>query len=454
MVNLDVLVIGAGTSGTDAANFAKKNSDSVGVIEKGVVGGDCTFNACMPTKALIEAARLYKKMRSADFFGLPIISSEADYKNVKVFKDRIVNRIGSGRDKKLIQSGLKLFRGNARFISPHEVAVGDELITANKIIIATGSTPGAPPIPGLREAGYVTNVEALKLERTPRRLAIIGGGPIGVEFAQIFAAFGSQVHIYEALGRILAGEDEDISQAIIGLFAKQGISVTTSAKVEQIGNSGAGKLITTRNADGILKRDEYDEILVATGRKPAIDDLNLGVAGVKFSNKGIIVDSSTQTNVPHIWAAGDVTGTALFTLIAWEQGEVAGANATSRERKELKYEILPRVTFCDPEVASVGLTEQQAKEQGHKVKAGKYDYVSLSRTIVTNETDGFIKIVAEQGSGRIIGGHIMGFEASTLIHEIATAMSRGLTVSDVGNTFHAFPTYSEGVRYACQGLME
>ncbi|MBI4267843.1 MAG: NAD(P)/FAD-dependent oxidoreductase [Chloroflexi bacterium] len=453
MVNVEVLVIGAGTAGIDAASFARKNTDSVALVEKGVAGGDCTYNACMPTKALVQAARLYKSMKSADFFGLPILESVADYSRVRAFKDRIVSQIGAGQERKLARSGLKLFQGNARFVSPHEVTVGDELIKAEKIIIATGSVPGVPPIPGLNEAGYVTNVEALKLDSAPTRLAIIGGGAVGVEFAQIFAAFGSKVHIYEAGGRILAGEDEDISVALTDSFAGQGISVTTSTGIERIGTTRNGKLVTTRDASGVGRSEEFDEILVATGRKPAIDGLNLEAAGVRFNNKGIIVDSSTRTNVPHIWAAGDVTGTALFTLVAWEQGEVAGSNATSQERKELNYEILPRVTFCDPEVASVGLTEQQARAQQYRVKAGKFDYSHLSRTIVTNETEGFIKIVAEQSSGRILGGHIIGFEASILIHEIAAAMAKGLTVSDIGNTFHAFPTYSEGVRYACQSLM-
>jgi pyruvate/2-oxoglutarate dehydrogenase complex dihydrolipoamide dehydrogenase (E3) component len=453
-MNLQVLVIGAGTAGADAANFARKYSDSVGIIEKSAPGGDCVFNACMPTKALIEAARLYKKMRKADSFGLPVSPVEADYRKVKEFKDGIINRLGSGRESRFTKAGIKLLKGNARFISPHEVMAEDEVITAENIIVATGSLPGVPPVPGLKETGYITNIEALKLEKPPERLAIIGGGPIGVEFAQIFSAFGSRVHIYEVFPRIMAAEDEDISGAALNFFIRQGISVTTATKVELIEKSSGGKVITTSRADGTRKRDEYDEILVAAGRKPAIDDLNLGAAGIEFDRKGIKVDNSTRTNVPHIWAAGDVTGTALFTLIAWEQGELAGANAARGERKILKYDVLPRVTFCDPEAASVGLTERQARERGNTVKTGRYEFSRLDRTVLSNETAGFVKIVAEQGSGRILGGHIIGIEASSLIHEIAVAMSMNLTVSDIGNTFHAFPTYSEAVRYACQNLIE
>ena len=176
-------------------------------------------------------------------------------------------------------------------------------------------------------------------------------------------------------------------------------------------------------------------------------------AAIEASKRGITVDASLQTNVPHIWAAGDVTGTFLFTFVAGEQGKTAVINATGGERKELNYDVLPRATFCDPEIASVGLTEKQAREKGYKIKVGKFDYANLTRAIVSNETDGFIKIVAEEGSGRILGGHILGAEASSLIHEVAAAMLKRLTAADIGNTLHAYPTFSEGVRYACQAVI-
>lgn len=453
MVNLDVLVIGAGTAGGYAASTAKQNADSVGIVEKGQVGGDCIFHACIPTKALVHAARAYRRMRSADFYGLPTITGDMDYGKVKAFKDRIVAGIGTGRDERLAKSDISLLRGKARFVSPHEVVVGDELVKADQIIIATGSMPSIPPIPGLKEAGYITSIEALELEKVPARLAIVGGGPVGVEFAQIFAAFGSRVYIYEALDRILATEDEEIAEAMQGFFTQQGVTISKSVRVAETKLTGSGKLVITQSADGERKSEEYDEILVATGRRADIDELDLVKAGVEISRKGITVSPSLRTNVPHIWAAGDVTGMFPFTLIAWEQGELAGANATGEQQKELNYDVLPRVTFCDPEIASVGLTEKQARERGYRIKIGKYDYANLTRTIVSNETEGFIKIVAEEDSGRILGGHIVGVEASSLIHEVAVAMQKNLTASDIGNTLHAYPTLSEGVRYACQMLM-
>jgi mercury(II) reductase len=453
MENLDVLVIGAGTAGEYAAEAARKNADSVGIIEKGKVGGECIFHACIPTKALVHAARTYKKMKTADFFGLPVLTEKADYRKVKAFKDSIIGDMSEGLDDELTEAGIKLFRGDARFISPIEVAVGDQVVTAKKIIIATGSLPSAPPIPGLAETGYITNIEALELEKIPERLAIIGGGAVGVEFAQIFSSFGARVHIYEALERILFNEDEEISGMLVDLFSKQGITVSASARINEVRLTSNGKLIITEGADGGSRQEEYDEILVAAGRKPGIDGLNLEAAGVEFGRKGIVVDASLQTSVPHIWAAGDVTGTLLFTFVAWEQGEVAAGNATGGTHRELNYDILPKATFCDPEVASVGLTEKQALEKGLKVKVGRFDYGYLPRMMVSGDSDGLIKIVAEEGSGRILGGHILGLEASSLIHEISIAMKGGLTVKDIGDTFHAYPTLPEGIRFACQSII-
>lgn len=450
MAKVDVLIIGAGTAGEYAAGTAKQYTDSIAMIEKGPVGGDCIFHACIPTKALVHAARAYKKMKTADFYGLPTLSDPVEYTKVKAYKDRIISGIATGRDERWIRQGIQLFRGNASFISPNEVKVADEVIKADKIIITAGSNPTVPPIPGLKETGYITNVEALELEHVPGRLAIIGGGPIGVEFAQIFAAFGSKVTIYEAFDRILIGEDEEISQAVLGFFEKQGISVFTSVMISGVESTSSGKLITTKSQNGQEKRTEHDSILVATGRRPATDELNLITAGIEVGKKGITVDASLKTSVPHIWAAGDITGPFLFTFVAGEQGKTAVMNAAGGKNIELSYDVLPRATFCDPEVASVGLTERQAREKGYNVKVGKFDYANLTRAIVSDETYGFIKIVVEGGSGRILGGHIVGAEASCLIHEIASAMAGGVSVSDVGNTFHAYPTLSEGVRYACQ----
>ena len=453
MEKVDLLIIGGGTAGETAARTAVGNIGSVAVIEKEKVGGDCIYNACIPTKALVHSARVNKRRRSADFFGLPDCDVKADYSRVKEAKDSIINGIAKDRDTKLEARGVILFRGQARFRNPHEVEVGDTLIKADRIIIATGSAPAVPPIPGLADTGFITNVEALQLTEVPARLAIIGGGAVGVEFAQIFSSFGAHVTIFEAAERILAVEDEDISSEATRLYGKRGIEVLTSAAVNEIKADGKFKVISGRKADGGNFSLTFDEILVATGRRPVLDRLNLKDAGVDFTRKGIIVERTLRTSSPHIWAAGDVTGIAMFTFVAWEQGRLAVDNAVNGASGKLDYTVLPHATFSDPEIAGVGMTEAQAIKTGYKVKTGKFAFADITRAIVADETDGFIKVITDAQSGHILGGHIIGAEASSLIHEIAAAMAGGITARKIADTFHAFPTLSEGVRYACQAAL-
>jgi pyruvate/2-oxoglutarate dehydrogenase complex dihydrolipoamide dehydrogenase (E3) component len=452
MTKVDILIVGTGAAGEYAAGYALGNGRSVGMVERARIGGACIFNACIPTKALIQAASTYNRMKGVDFFGLPPCREQADYRSVKQFKDGVIAGIGTGRDARWRERGARLFEGVARFKSPHEVLVGDDTIHADKIIVCTGSSPVIPPIPGLEEAGCITNIEALQLEGVPPRLVIIGGGAVGVEFAQIFSAFGSQVHILEMMDRVLAAEDADVSSAIEESMRLRKVTISTSVKVTSVKKAASGKVLQIERADGAAQALECDEILVAAGRKPSIEDLDLPAAGIRAGKRGIEVDASMQTGVPHIWAAGDVTGTYLFTYIAGEQGKTAALNATTGSRTELDIALLPRATYCDPEAASVGLTEAQAKEQGHKVKVGRFNYADLTRSIVSGDTVGFVKIVADESSGRILGGHIVGAQASNLIHEVAVAMVVNATASNVGNLLHAYPSFSEAVRYACQAI--
>ncbi|MBI2868622.1 MAG: NAD(P)/FAD-dependent oxidoreductase [Chloroflexi bacterium] len=451
-MKFDILIIGGGTAGESAARTAAALTGSVGVVERNRVGGDCVFHACIPTKTLAHAARAYRLMRRADFYGLPAFTGAFDYRLVKAFKDRIIASIAQGRDQRLAGRGIQVITGNARFLSPGMIKVDDTAIEASKTIIATGSMPAVPPIPGLKEAGYITNVEALELEKAPRRLAIIGGGAVGVEFASIFATFGADVHIYEAMDRVLAFEDDEVSGALAGSFVERGIKVTTSATVTGVRKTSTGKTVSARAADGREVAGEFDEVLVATGRRPVIQELDLPAAGVKTWERGIEVDAALRTSAPNIWAAGDVTGRYLYTTIAGEQGRAAVTNAVTGLNTELDYGVLPRAIFCDPEVAAVGLTERDARQQGFQVVTASYRFADLTRAIITDEMEGFIKVVAEAGSGRLLGGHIVGVEASTLIHEIALALRRNLTAGDIAHTFHAYPTFSEGIRYACQRL--
>ncbi|ADJ26150.1 FAD-dependent pyridine nucleotide-disulfide oxidoreductase [Dehalogenimonas lykanthroporepellens BL-DC-9] len=454
MENVELLVIGGGTAGETAAMTAAGRVESIAVIEQEKVGGDCIYNACIPTKALVHSARVHKKRLSAGFFGLPDCDTRVDYRRVKEAKDAIIDGIAKDRDSKLEAKGIRLFRGQARFRNSHEVTVGDTLISADRIIIATGSAPAIPPIPGLDEAGYITNVEALRMTEVPARLAIIGGGAVSVEFAQIFNAFGAHVTIFEAAERILPVEDEEISSEAKKLYQQAGMEVLTSVKIEGVKKTGRSRSITGKKADGETFSLGFDEILVATGRRPVLDGLNLKDAGVDFTRKGIIVDDTLKTSVSHIRAAGDITGIALFTFVAWQQGALAVNNMLNETAVGLDYSVLPHATFSDPEIAGVGLTEAEARAKGYRVKTGKFAFADITRAIVADETAGFIKVVTDTDSGLILGGHIIGTEASSLIHELAAAMAGGVTARKIADTFHAFPTLSEGVRYACQATLQ
>ncbi len=454
MEKLDVLIIGVGTAGEYAAGTCLARGRSTGLVERGRTGGDCIFHACIPTKSLLSAARTFKKMRRADDFGLPASGTPADYSRVKAYKDEIVESIGAGREQRWRDRGASFFAGEASFVSPHEVSVGDQLIRAERILITSGSLPAVFPIEGLAATGYITNVEALDLERIPASIAIIGGGPVGLEFGQLFSAFGAAVTIFEAGERILPREDEEVSASLAGLLADQDIAIKAPAAIRRVSATAHGKLVVYEHS-GSDHSEEFEEVMLAAGRQPAMDALNLVAAGVKTHPRGISVDAGMRTNVPNIWAAGDITGTFLFTYVAGEQGETAARNATrdaGEAVRELSYEILPRVTFCDPDVGSVGLTEREARERGYDVKIGRFDYVNLTRAILARDTEGFFKIVVDGTSSRILGGHILGTNAGAHIHEVAAAMSAGLSARQVGDMLHAYPTFSEGVRYACQAV--
>jgi len=452
VTSFDIVIVGGGTAGEHAAGTALGLGKSVAIIERGPFGGDCIFHACIPTKALVHAARYYKRLGAASFFGLPEIESKAHYAEVKAYKDRVVAPIASKRDQRWRDRGATVIPGNARFLSSTVLEVDGQQVTGENIIICTGSHPAVPPIPGLAEAGYITNVEALELEKLPQRLAVIGGGPIGMELGQVFAAFGTSVTVYEATDRLLPLEDAEISEAFQSICTRQGIEIRTSVRVVQVKQGTGGKSVTVEALDGTRTEAEHDEILVSVGRRPSIEALDLDAAGINHTNKGIPTDSTQKTNVPHVWAAGDVTGGYLFTYVAGGQAKNAVLNAVDEGHRTVNYDVLPRATFCDPEIASVGLTEAQARAAGHETVTGKFEYANLTRSILTGETEGFAKVVVDAPGGAIVGGHIIGLEASTLIHELSAAMKAGLTAKELGNTLHAYPTLSEAVRYACQAV--
>jgi pyruvate/2-oxoglutarate dehydrogenase complex dihydrolipoamide dehydrogenase (E3) component len=406
---------------------------------------------CLPTKTLLRSAKLLDLFRDSERFGIRNFGFELDFRTVMERSDALIEATVSQGPRPFEEQGVEYFHDHASFLSPHELQVGERVLRAERFIIATGQLPAIPPIPGLREAGFITNEQATHLRELPRSLIILGGGAIGLEFAQIFSAFGCEVTVLEAANQILPRDDEDIARLMVGYLEERVVRVSTQTRAIAMRREDERKVVTAETPNG--RRDMVaEEILVATGRTPNVQGLNLEAAGVTHDRRGITVDETMQTNVPHVWAAGDLSGKWLFTHVAAYEGQLAGHNATSTRPRKADYRIVPRVTFTDPEVASVGFTEQEARETGIPVTTTTFPFQGLPKAVIDGQQEGMVKLVAVEGSGEIIGGHIVGPEASTLIHEIVIAMAGPLPADVVRHTIHAFPTYSEAVRWAAGGI--
>jgi len=406
---------------------------------------------CLPTKTLLRSAKLLDLFRDSERFGIRNFGFELDFGKVMERSDALIEATVSQGPRPFEEQGVEYFHDPARFLSPHELQVGERVLRAERFIIATGQLPAIPPIPGLREAGFITNEQATHLRELPRSLVILGGGAIGLEFAQIFSAFGCEVTVLEAANQILPRDDEDIARLMVGYLDERGVRVSTQTRAVAVKRQDEQKVVTADTPEG-RHNVVAEEILVATGRTPNVQELNLEAAGVAHDRRGITVDETMQTSVPHIWAAGDVAGKWLFTHVAAYEGRLAGRNATAAHPRRADYRIIPRVTFTDPEVASIGYTEREAREAGLPVTTSTFSFQGLPKAVIDGENEGIVKLVAVEGSGEIIGGHIVGPEAGTLIHEIAVAMAGPLPADVVRHTIHAFPTYSEAVRWAAGGV--
>jgi pyruvate/2-oxoglutarate dehydrogenase complex dihydrolipoamide dehydrogenase (E3) component len=405
----------------------------------------------LPTKTLLRSAKVLDLFRRSEQFGIRNFGFELDFPQVMARSDALIEATVSKGHRPFEEQGVRYYQDHATFLSPHELRVGEQTLRSEQFIIATGQLPAVPPIPGLREVGFMTNEQATHLRELPRCLVILGGGAIGLEFAQIFSAFGSEVTVLEAADQILPRDDEAIARLLVDYLEERDVRVWTSSRAIQVSRHNGRKVVTAETPDG--QRDFVaDAILVATGRTPHVRELQLEAAGVVHDPRGIGVDETMRTNVPHIWAAGDVAGNWLFTHVAAYEGQLAGHNATSAQTRTADYRIVPRVTFTDPEVASVGFTEREAREAGIPVTTSTYSFTGLPKAVIDGDNEGMVKIVAVKGSGEVIGGHIVGPDAGTLIHEIAIAMAGPLPADVVRHTIHAFPTYSEAVRWAAGGV--
>ncbi len=394
-------------------------------------------------------------MRRAGEFGLRTGELAVDFPKIIARKDEIVRRSveNDAFRRMLKEHGIPLLEASATFISPHELRVNGDVIRAERFVIATGSVPAVPPIQGLKETGYITSDEALQLQRLPTSIVIIGAGAVGLEFAEFFAPLGSKVTVLEMLPRALPQEDEEISAAIQEYMEEDGIEFHTSAKVVRVTRNGEQKLVVVETAQG-TKTFAAEEILVATGRRPLTSGLGVEAAGVQLERGFVVKDSELRTSQEHIITAGDVAGGYLFTHKAVYEGEIAAHNALSEVTLEADYMAVPRVTFTEPQVGSVGLAEQQAREAGFTVRTVKVYLKDMGKGPAIGETKGFVKLVTDDKTGRLLGWHVVSHLANEIIMEGVLAIRKGLTVMDIAGTIHPHPTVSEMVRAAAKTLVE
>ncbi len=441
MRNYDLVVIGGGTAGLVSAAGAASLGARVALVERDKLGGECLYYGCVPTKTLVKSARVAKLVNQAEEFGIKTTGAQVDF---PVVMDRMVRAIwtagkhdDSDRFRKL---GVELFLGNeARFNAPDEVAVDGQRLQAHSTVIATGSHSVAPPITGLEDVGYLTHVEALRLRRLPRSMVIVGSGPIGCEFAQIFARFGSRVTLISSSPLPLPKEDTEVGEALKHYLVSDGVIFHGDFHAEEARMEGDEKVLAAHNDQGEEIEARGEEILMATGRAPTAESLKLENAGVELEENGIKVDEHLRTTAPNIYAAGDITGKYLFTHVAEYQGRTVVRNALFPVKTKADHRVVPWTTFTDPEVARVGLTEDEAREEHDYVQVFRQPFSGVDRAITDGETNGFVKIVAGR-RGRILGGHIIGPDAGNLIQEIVLAMRKNIPIQDLSTTIHVYPT--------------
>ena len=440
MDKFDIIVIGAGSAGLTVASAAAQLGLKTCIIEKEAMGGDCLNWGCVPSKSLIHAAKVNQLKQKAATFGLTPKTEKVNLKKVMDYVRSVIKKIephdSAERFRKL---GCTVIMSEAKFVNHHILEVKNKRIYGKKIVIASGSRSFTPPIPGLKEAGYQDHKTLFNMKVLPKKLLVMGGGPIGIEMAQAFSRLGSQVTVIQR-STILNKEDPDVAKYMKKLLEKEGITILENTTAKKVSKKGKQKLIQLETK-GKKRSITVDDIIVAIGRKPNVESLNLETAGVEYE-KGIQTNNHMQTNVKHIYACGDIAGPYLFTHTASYQAGIVVANAIFHIPKKAKYNVIPWCTYTDPEVAHVGQTEAEIKEQGIDYKVLKHPFKDVDRAICEDETEGFIKLLVTK-SGKILGVTIIGPHAGELIHEYILAMQANLKLSTIVGMIHTYPTLAE-----------
>ncbi len=447
----DLLILGSGSAAFAAAIKARDLGATVAIVENGTIGGTCVNVGCVPSKALLRPAELYHQAGHSPFAGVETSSGRVDLGTLIASKDELVGVLRQEKYANLLDVyDIDLIEGTARFTGPNTVEVDGRVVTASRYLISTGASSWVPPIEGLDVTNYLTSTTALELTEMPDELIVVGANAIGLELGQLFAHLGSKVTWVEALDRIAPFEEPEISEMMREHLIGEGSDVYEGALAERAGRDG-DRVWLEIESEGTATRLEADQLLMATGRRANTANLGLDVAGVETDPRGaVIVDAGLATSNPLIWAAGDVTTTPQFVYVAAAAGNIAAENALRATERTIDFRTMPRVTFTTPSIASVGLTEDAAREAGHPVMTSILPLDAVPRALVNRDTTGLVKLVADESTGELLGAHVMAEGAGDVIQAAVVAMNYHATVEEIAAMFHPYLTMAEALKLAAQ----
>jgi mercuric reductase len=449
---IDLLILGGGSAGFAAAIRAADLGASAAIVEGGALGGTCVNVGCVPSKTLIRAAEVFHRAGHHAFAGIRAKLEQPDFKAVIEQKDELVATLQQAKywDVLAAYPTVMLIKGQASLRPDGSVLVDGKTVRARKILLAMGARPWAPPIPGLDTRPYLTSTEALALTELPKSMIVIGASAVGLEIAQLFARMGTKVTALEALPRIVPAEDADMGEGLSAYLREEGMDVHPGVSIRQVsGRLGAYEVEVEEG--GAKRMFEAEQLLVATGRRPNTKGMGLEEAGIRLGKKGeVVVDEHLETSKKGVYAAGDVAGDPMFVYVAAYGGALAVENALNGNSRKYDLSVVPRVTFTDPAVASVGLTEAQARERGIDVAVSKLPLSYVPRALAARDTRGLIKLVADAKTNLLVGAHVLAPEAGEMIQEAAMAIRFGIRVDELGAMLHPYLTHAEGIKLACQ----
>ncbi len=452
MNSYDVAILGSGPGGYVAAIRAAQAGMSVAIIEEREFGGTCLNRGCIPSKALIESTKVYHLLEKAASFGVKASKPEIDFPAMMERKNKIVAMLRGGVEALMKKNKIEVLRGRGRVKDKNSFIVstndGEAEVRARTLILATGSEPLEIPAFPFDGENILSSNHALGLERTPKNLLIVGGGYIGCEWASIFSALGCPVTIVEMMDSLMPMLDAELVRELAKRFKKAGVDIHLKTKVESISSGGAG--VTAKLDSG--EELEFEKVIVSVGRKLNSDALGLEEVGIDIEKGAIKVNEFMQTSVPNVYAIGDVTGRMLLAHVAYRQANIAVGHIAGGS-EAMNYRVVPACVFTYPEIGTVGMTETEAKEAGESVKTGKFSYRASGKALCMGETDGFVKLVARESDGEILGAHIIGPHATDIVAEAALAMQLECTAEELVRTIHAHPTIAESLAEAADGLL-